>query len=255
MTLQVRWLGRIGYADALAEQERLVVARRAGEAPDTLLLLEHPPVVTMGRGGDAGNLLLTPVEHPHTYTVGRNGDGSNLVVDSGLLPHLGAELHHVDRGGDITYHGPGQLVGYPVVQLAKARRDAHRYLRDLEEALIRTAAAYGIESGRTEGLTGVWVGEGKLAAIGVRLSSGWITSHGFALNVATDLTGFSLIVPCGIRDRGVTSFEELLGEAPPLREVAARVALEVAAVLELSPSLSEDADERLSWENLSVGEA
>jgi lipoyl(octanoyl) transferase len=233
MTLQVRWLGKIGYAEALAEQERLVAARRAGAVPDTLLLLEHPPVVTMGRSGDAHNLLL-PAEE---------------------LERRGVELHDVGRGGDVTYHGPGQLVGYPVVQLPQTRRDAHRYLRDLEEALIRTAAAYGIAAGRVAGLTGVWVGDGKLAAIGVRLSSGWITSHGFALNVATDLTGFGLIVPCGIRDRGVTSLEALLGHAPPLREVAARVALEVAAVLELSPSLSEKADERLSWEDLSVGDA
>jgi lipoyl(octanoyl) transferase len=209
--LSVRRLGRVGYAEALRMQESLVAERRAGRCPDTLLLLEHPPVVTLGRGGDRKNLLVEPDE----------------------LQRRGIEFHETGRGGDVTYHGPGQLVGYPVVLLPPERRDAHRYLRDLEEALILTAADYGIEARREPGWTGLWVGDEKLAAIGVRLNTGWITSHGFALNVSTELSEFETIVPCGIADRGVTSLERLLGAAPELREVAERVATHVAAVLGL----------------------
>jgi lipoyl(octanoyl) transferase len=192
-------------------QESLVAARRRGECSDTLLLLEHPPVVTLGRGGDGSHVLLEPEE----------------------LERRGIELHETGRGGDVTFHGPGQLVGYPVVRLPPERRDAHRYLRDVEQALIRTAAVYGIEARRRPGWTGVWVGEEKLAAIGVRLNTGWITSHGFALNVTTDLSYFDAIVPCGIPDRGVTSLEKLLGDAPDLHEVAGHAAVQLAAVLGL----------------------
>ena len=157
------------------------------------------------------------------------------------------------RGGDVSYHGPGQLVGYPVVQLPPDRRDAHGYLRTLEEALIRTAAGYGLDAGREPGWTGVWVAGRKLAAIGVRLSTGWITSHGFALNVATDLAQFDVIVPCGIRNRGVTSLERELGRSLAVVDVAARVARELASALELRPVAPDDPAERLSWDDVRQG--
>jgi len=223
--LVIRWLGRVRYAAALEEQERLVAARRRDACPDTLLLLEHPPVITFGRRSDPRNVLL----------------------DRDELDRRGIELHETGRGGDVTFHGPGQLVGYPVVRLPRERRDAHRYLRDLEQALIRTAAGYGLTARRQPGWTGVWVGEAKLAAIGVRLSTGWITSHGFALNVSTDLTYFETIVPCGISERGVTSLAELLDGPPALDEVAGRVAADLAAVLGLRPSLPDEPAQRLSW--------
>ena len=223
-TLQVRWLGRVTYPAGLCLQESLVTARREGSAPDTLLLLEHPPVITLGRASDAGHLLSGERE----------------------LRRRGIEIHHCGRGGDVTYHGPGQLVGYPVVALPPDRRDAHRYLRDLEEALIRTAADYGVSATREPGLTGVWVARRKLAAIGVRLSTGWITSHGFALNVGADLEGFSNIVPCGIRGRGVTSLSRLIGWTPGLDDVAARVAGHLAGVLDLRPLTADDPAERLA---------
>ena len=186
-------------------------ARRRGEAGDALLLLEHPPVVTLGRGAHRENLLL----------------------DRASLAARGIELHDAGRGGDVTFHDPGQLVGYPVLALEGARRDAHRYLRDLEEGLIRTAAAFGVEAARVPGLTGVWVGKEKLAAIGVRIGTGWITSHGFALNVGEDLSGFATIVPCGIRDRGVTSLSCVLGAPVALEEVAPIAAAEIARALGL----------------------
>jgi len=226
--LLVRWLGRVPYSEALEQQDALVRQRRSAACGDTLLLLEHPAVLTMGRSGNADHVL----------------------VDRTELQRRGIELHEAGRGGDVTYHGPGQLVGYPVVALPEEKRDAHLYLRHLEEALIRTAAAYGLAAGRQAGLTGVWVGLEKLAAIGVRLNSGWITSHGFALNVTTDLSHFETIVPCGIGNRGVTSLERLLGVAPPMNEVAARVALELAGVLGLRPVAAADPAERLSWVDL-----
>ncbi len=222
--LLVRWLGRLSYSDGLALQDSLIARHRDGTGTDALLLLEHPPVITLGRSGDAANVL----------------------VDRGELNRRGIELHDVGRGGDATYHGPGQLVGYPVIALAPERRDAHRYLRDLEEALIRTAADYEIDAGRVDGLTGIWVGDCKLAAIGVRLSSGWITSHGFAFNVGADLAGFEAIVPCGISDRGVTSLARLIGREPDLREVASRVAGHLASVMGMQTMDSDVAAERLA---------
>lgn len=228
--LLTRWLGRVPYGDAARLQESLVVSRRRNECPDTLLLLEHPPVVTLGRRGDRGHVLL----------------------DRDQLARRGFEFYETGRGGDATYHGPGQLVGYPVVRLPPERRDAHRYLRDLELALIRTAESYGLAAHRQEGMTGVWVGDEKLAAIGVRLNAGWITSHGFALNVSTDLAQFETIVPCGIADRGVTSLARLNGGAPELRDVAARVATYVAAALGLRPVVPDAFSERLSWNGASV---
>ena len=209
--LLLRWLGRVPYSDATKLQEELVASRRAGEIPDTLLLLEHPPVITFGRGSDPNHVLAGEQE----------------------LARRGIEVHDAGRGGDVTYHGPVQLVGYPIVELRSERRDAHRYLRDIEQAVIDGVAEFDVTAERIAGLTGVWVGEEKLAAIGVRLSTGWITSHGFALNVHGDLAGFQTIVPCGIRDRGVTSLARLTGSDLDVRTVAERVAPHVARVLGL----------------------
>ncbi|HET7692544.1 MAG TPA: lipoyl(octanoyl) transferase LipB [Gemmatimonadota bacterium] len=188
--IAVRRLGRVEYDHAWAIQRELLAARQAGHAPDTLLLLEHPPVITLGRSGETAHLLGSEAE----------------------LERRGVALVATDRGGDITFHGPGQIVGYAIVDLAPRGRDLHRYLRDLESVLIRALAEFGIVAGRVEGLTGVWVGDAKVAAIGIRVSR-WVTHHGFALNVDTDLSYFDLIVPCGIADRRVTSMEALLGGA------------------------------------------
>ena len=207
--LSVCWLGRVDYRAGLALQERLVEGRRQNLIGDTLVLLEHPPVITLGRGSDP----------------------SHVLHDAEELARRGIELHEIGRGGDVTYHGPGQLVGYPVVRLEGAEKDAHAYLRNLEHGLIGIAEHYGVNAGRIDGLTGIWVGDDKLAAIGVRLSTGWITSHGFALNVATDLDGFSAIVPCGIRERGVTSLARLLGWSPALEEVAEVAADKISGAL------------------------
>lgn len=201
-------LGRLGYAEGLDIQAERVRAVREGSVSETLFLLEHDPVLTRGTGTDA--------EH--------------LLADAAELDRLGIELHDAGRGGDITYHGPGQLVGYPILDLKPDRKDLHRYLRDLEEVVIRTLARFGIEGWREEGLTGVWTERGKVAAIGVRVSSGWITSHGFALNVAPDLAHFGTIVPCGITDREVTSLARLLPEPPSVSEVASVAAEALAAV-------------------------
>jgi len=217
------WLGRVPYADAALRQDELVAARRRGAAPDTLLLLEHPKVITLGRGADPAHVL----------------------ADEAALRASGTELHECSRGGDVTFHGPGQLVGWPVIALRPERRDVHRYLRDLESALIALLADFGIEGGRIPGLTGVWSGGRKVAAIGVRLSSGWITSHGFALNVTTDLTGFDAIVPCGIADRGVTSLRELLGRDVALAAVTARAAERVAEALGYEAAASPAESERI----------
>jgi lipoyl(octanoyl) transferase len=198
----VRRLGRVGYGDGLELQARLVDERRSGAIGDTLLLLEHPPVITLG--------------------VKTRGGTANIVATPEALAAEGVEVFETGRGGDITYHGPGQLVGYPILDLKPDRCDVHRYVRDIEEALIIALREFGIEGRRVEGRTGVWVGaagrEEKIAAIGVRISR-WITSHGFALNVSTNLKHFRLIVPCGITDRGVTSIERFLGRAVPMSDV------------------------------------
>lgn len=186
--LEVRRLGMVPYGAALALQRALVEQRRAGEVGDLLLLVEHPPVLTLGVRGDGGK--------------------SHILATGATLAARGIEVLETGRGGDVTYHGPGQIVGYPIVDLRPDRCDVHRYVRDLEEVLIRSAGDYGIEAGRIEGLTGVWAGNAKLAAIGVRISR-WVTSHGFALNVTTALSDFELIVPCGIADRSVTSLAAL----------------------------------------------
>jgi lipoyl(octanoyl) transferase len=209
--LEIRRLGRVGYTEALELQQRLVEERRAGRLDDLLLLLEHPEVLTLGVRGDGGR--------------------SHILATTAALVSRGIEVHEAGRGGDITYHGPGQIVGYPILDLRPDRCDVHRYVRDLEEVLIRTARDYGIAAGRVSGLTGIWVGREKLAAIGVRISR-WITSHGFALNVTTDLANFGLIVPCGIEDRGVTSLAVQLGRSPRRAEVEDRIATHFGEVFD-----------------------
>lgn len=199
--LVVRELGRVPYAAALELQAELVVQRRANEIPDTLLLLEHPHVITMGTGTEHQNLLVNETERDA----------------------MGIELFEAGRGGDITYHGPGQIVGYPIMDLKPDRQDLHRYLRDLEGMIIDVLAEFGVR-GRREGLTGVWTPRGKIAALGIRVGSGWITSHGFALNVSTDLSYFGTIVPCGIQDRGVSTLELELGREADHGVVRARLA-------------------------------
>jgi lipoyl(octanoyl) transferase len=201
--MDVRRLGVIGYQEAVDLQHRLVEDRKAGRIADQLLLLEHPPVITLGvrTGNDRSHLLQTPES----------------------LAAQGIDVFETGRGGDVTYHGPGQLVGYPILDLKPDRCDVHRYVRDLEEVLIRAVAAFGIDAQRIAGLTGIWVGSEKLAAIGVRISR-WVTSHGFAVNVNTNLDHFGLIVPCGIADKGVTSMERLLGHRVEMVEVEAEVA-------------------------------
>ena len=211
--LHVRRLGRVRYTDALDLQARLVRERRAGAIPDTLLLLEHDPV----------------------FTLGRNARRENLLLSEEALHERGFDVFETGRGGDVTYHGPGQVVGYPILDLSPDRQDVHRYVRDLEEVMIRTCADYGVEAGRVAGLTGVWVGADKIGAIGVRISR-WVTSHGFAYNVSTDLAAFDLIVPCGIRGRGVTSLALLLGREAPLAEVEDRLATHFAALFEHQPA-------------------
>ena len=198
---KLRRLGRIDYSDALAMQEGMVRLRREGKIPDTLLLLEHPHVVTLGSGSDEAHVL----------------------VDAAQQELLGLSVHQSTRGGDVTYHGPGQIVGYPVCQLSEEERDAHDYLRRLEEVLIRTVADFGIEAKRHPEYTGVWVGDYKIAAIGVRLTR-WITSHGFALNVDPDLSYFDTIVPCGIAEKQVSSMRKLLGRRLDLNAVETRIA-------------------------------
>jgi len=202
--VQVRRLGVIPYAEGLEIQKQLVEQRRAGEIPDQLLLLEHPPVITLG--------------------VKTRNNRSNIVAAPSTLVAEGVEVYESGRGGDVTYHGPGQLVGYPIIDLKPDRCDVHRYVRDIEEVMIRTAASFGIEASRLAGLTGAWVGNEKLAAIGVRIAR-WITSHGFAFNVNTALNHFDLIVPCGISDKGVTSLQKLVGREVPMVEVEDAVEL------------------------------
>jgi lipoyl(octanoyl) transferase len=188
MLCLVEQLGRVPYAAALELQRERIAQRKAGEIPDTLLLLEHP----------------------HVYTLGRNARKENLLFSRERLAALGAEVFETDRGGDVTYHGPGQLVGYPILDLTQHRRDLAWYMRSLEEVFIRVAADFGVNAGRLVKCPGVWVGDAKLVAMGVHVSR-WVTSHGFAFNVSTDLSYFDHIVPCGIRDKQVTSLEKLLG--------------------------------------------
>src|SRR5467141_2241325 len=207
-------LGLIGYAEAYALQQRVVGARKAEVIEDVLLLCEHP----------------------HVITQGRNGKREHLLVSEHVLRQKGVEFYETSRGGDITYHGPGQMVGYPLLNLGAIRRDVVWYVRTLEEAMIRATAEFGIAAERVAGKTGIWVRAGnteeKLAAIGVHISR-WITSHGFAYNVSTDLRNFDLIVPCGIADRKATSLEKLLGRSVKEREVAPWIAKHLGELLGL----------------------
>jgi lipoyl(octanoyl) transferase len=211
--VDVRHLGLIEYQAALDLQKELVEQRKQGLIPDQLLLLEHPPVITLG--------------------ARNHNNRSNILETPEGLAARGVGLYETGRGGDVTYHGPGQLVGYPILELPRDRRDVHRYVRDLEEVLILAVADFGITAGRIPGLTGIWVGDRKLAAIGVRISR-WVTSHGFALNVTTDLSHFGLIVPCGITGKGVTSMSEQLGHHVPMDEVVVAVVSRFRSVF--SPS-------------------
>ena len=203
----LRQLGRVDYASALELQQRLAGDRKQGLVPDQLLLLEHP----------------------HVITLGRNGHLENLLADDDILARAGIAFHATDRGGDVTYHGPGQLVGYPILDLRDWKRDVGAYVRAVEEILIATLADYGIAAGRISKLTGVWVDGRKIAAIGVHLSR-WVTSHGFALNVSTDLSYFQYIVPCGLT-MPVTSMAAL-GVRASLDEVGAKLAVHFARIFD-----------------------
>src|SRR6266436_6206252 len=204
----------MGYSEAWTLQKRAVAVRKAGAIEDVLLLCEHP----------------------HVITQGRNGKRENLLASEHVLQQKGVEFYATDRGGDITYHGPGQIVGYPILNLGAIRRDVVWYVRMLEEAMIQATAELGVAAKRVEGKTGIWVryenAEEKLAAIGVHISR-WVTSHGFAYNVSTDLRYFDLIVPCGIADRKTTSLEKLLGRSVRREEIAPRIAKHFGEVLEL----------------------
>lgn len=206
-------LGLISWSDAYAFQERIVAARKADAIDDVLLFCQHP----------------------HVITFGRNADRDNLLASENVLRQKNVELRETNRGGDITYHGPGQIVGYPIVSLDRIRRDVHWYVRALEEAMIRATASYGLEAFRIPGKTGIWLNpangapEEKLGAIGVHISR-WVTSHGFAYNVSTDLRYFDLIVPCGIAERKATSLEKLLDRSVSLDEVRPRLAANLAEI-------------------------
>jgi lipoyl(octanoyl) transferase len=230
---QIIDLGLIGYAEAYALQKRVVAARKADAIGDVLLFCEHTPVITQGR----------------------NGKREHLLVSENVLRQRNVEFFETSRGGDVTYHGPGQLVGYPILQLGTIRKDVVWYVRMLEEVMIRASAEFGISAHREEGKTGIWVGNEdknftqraqssqsgeetaaeKLGAIGVHISR-WVTSHGFAYNVATDLRNFDLIVPCGIAGRKAASLEKLLGRAVKLNEVAPKIVAHFGDVFGLEMS-------------------
>lgn len=232
--VQVQDWGLIEYQQAWDEQERIfaeTVARKVAN-----------------RGLAAAEQVSTDnylffCEHPHVYTLGKSGHESNLLANADFLKTIGATYHRINRGGDITYHGPGQLVGYPILDLDNFFTDIHRYMRLLEESIIRTLAEYGIKAGRIDGLTGVWLGHSaqdspsvgparKICALGVKASR-WVTMHGFALNVNTDLRYFGHIVPCGITDKAVTSMEAELGQSVDLSEVTNRLKNHLAALFEM----------------------
>jgi len=203
-------LGLVPYADALALQRTLHAQRVAGAIPDTLLLLEHPPVITLGKAF-----------HPEHLRYARE-----------FYAQQGVELHPTDRGGDVTCHNPGQLVGYPIFDVSQHGRDLHKFLRDIEQAIIDALHAFGVEAHRESGYTGVWVGNAKIAAIGIKVTK-WVSMHGFALNVNNDLRLFHTIVPCGIADRPVTSLQQVLGRAVPMEQVKHQVAQGLERVFNL----------------------
>lgn len=208
-TCELRQLHLVTYENGMKLQQKLVEMRQRDELPDQFLLLEHPPVITLGRGGDRANLL----------------------ASDDRLKSEGVRFFETTRGGDITYHGPGQLVGYPIIHLGEGKRDVRKYVTRLEEVLIRTVAEYGITATRLDGKRGIWIGNNKIAAIGVRIAR-WVTSHGFALNAGTNLDHFRLITPCGLRGSGVTSIEHETGRPVPQQEVRDIVAAKFAEVFE-----------------------
>jgi lipoyl(octanoyl) transferase len=234
-TCQIVDLGMIGYAEACALQKRLVAARKADAIEDVLLFCEHP----------------------HVITQGRNGKPEHLLASEHVLRQKGVEFYETCRGGDITYHGPGQIVGYPILNLGAIRRDVVWYVRVLEEAMIRATAEFGITAKRVEGKTGIWVESGcteeKLGAIGVHISR-WVTSHGFAYNVSTDLRFFDLIVPCGIADRKATSLEKRLQRTVKEIEVAPRIAKHLGELfgLEMKEASKEELLQKLEQVEHSV---
>lgn len=211
--LHIHRLGRVAYGPTLSLQERLRDARIEGDVPDTLLLLEHDPVITFGRAAKP--------EH--------------LLASHDALAARGVERFDIGRGGDVTYHGPGQVVGYPIIDLRPDRQDVRRFVWMLEELMIRTADSYGLSAGRIAGLNGTWIEDRKLGAVGVRIRK-WVTMHGFAINANTDLQAFDLIVPCGIPDKQVTSLSrELARDAVDMDEVMRTVGTHAAAVLGQTP--------------------
>ncbi|MCU0454590.1 MAG: lipoyl(octanoyl) transferase LipB [Bacteroidetes bacterium] len=207
-------LARTRYAEAWDLQHQLWELRVRGAVDDLLLFTEHEPV----------------------YTIGKGGDEDHVLADEAELARTGTEMFRIDRGGDVTFHGPGQIVGYPIIDL-HAKPDLHRYLRDLEEVIIRTLRTFGIEGVREDGLTGVWVSGNKVAALGVKVSR-WVTMHGFALNVSTDLQRFDRIIPCGIFHKGVTSMEQLLGRTVPMSDVREELTRAFAEVFFTTPRSS-----------------
>jgi len=211
-TLHTTYLGLTRYQAAWDLQKKLFDLRVAGEIGDILLLNEHAPV----------------------YTLGKSGDDNHLLAGKADLEQQGIDLHHIDRGGDVTFHGPGQLVGYPIMNIAGERADVHQYLRTIEEVIIRTLAGYGIAGTRDSDFTGVWVGNNKIAAIGIKVAH-WVTMHGFALNVNTDLTYFDRIIPCGIFHKGVTSMERLLGRTIPLEDIAGQIIIHSGEIFGVHP--------------------
>lgn len=229
-TIDVHDLGRKDYRVVWELQKdlqsRLIRQKRESETGD-------PSTYTQ-------NDILLFVEHPHVYTLGKSGDSAHLLKGLTELNDIDAEYVEIDRGGDITYHGPGQIVGYPILDLDRHITDIHKYLRRLEEVMIRTSADYGIEAGRIDGLTGVWVGNQKICAMGIRCSR-WVTMHGFALNVNTDLSYFNHIVPCGIRNKEVTSLSQLTGKKIDMNEVKKSIVTHFSEVFdaELQPAKSE----------------
>jgi len=211
--LRVKKVGRLEYGAALKLQKETELAVKDGKQPDTLLLLEHP----------------------HTLTVGRRGDNAGILMSPELLATRGVTVFETNRGGKITYHGLGQVVGYPIINLSPEREDVHRYVRELEEVLIRTLADFGISAFRLEGLTGVHTSRGKVAAIGVHIAR-WVTTHGFALNVNTDLSYFNLIIACD--GEQVTSMDDLLGQEVDMRKVEDRLAAHFTEVFEMEPEFA-----------------
>ncbi|MGI8827997.1 MAG: lipoyl(octanoyl) transferase LipB [Chloroflexota bacterium] len=209
--LLVSRLGLIDYQEAWDLQRHLADARRQDHIPDVLLLLEHP----------------------HTFTVGRRGRREHVLVPPSRLRRRGIGILDVDRGGDVTYHGPGQLVGYPIVKLPGDRQDRVRYLRDLEQALLAAVRSLRVDAGLQDGLSGVWVDDDKVCALGAKIDAYGVTTHGFALNVNVDLSYFRLIVPCGLHDKGVTSLHEVLGRHVSMRRVEQAVVMEIAGVFGL----------------------